>query len=215
MKRLSKLLYETIISIVEETHSANQFVRYVRESIEKRGLVKDQNSLDIIVNKLKSDIERSGTNQIYFADFKYPALGFVTYKSVYINETLLITGGHWDLLYTIFHELAHQYQFKKYGEDLEDSIYRDEDNLEIIADNLLKVEYVADEFAARKVREYATAIGETNAKPMFVKPYKSISRSSVIDSVWWVKNLMVKNQDMSKKELTELMYNMIVNKINE
>lgn len=56
-------------------------------------------------------------------------------------------------LFTIFHEIAHQYQFKKYGNDKMMELYLDKISIEDAAKAMQQIELVADEFATRKLRE--------------------------------------------------------------
>ena len=56
-------------------------------------------------------------------------------------------------LYIIFHEIAHQYQFKKYGADKMYECYTGDLSDEEAADLIKRVEEVADEFALKKVRQ--------------------------------------------------------------
>ena len=56
-------------------------------------------------------------------------------------------------LFSVFHEFAHQYQFKKYGKEKMLKLYTNEMSIEEGAKFMKEMELVADEFATRKLRE--------------------------------------------------------------
>lgn len=56
-------------------------------------------------------------------------------------------------LFSVFHEFAHQYQFKKYGKEKMLKLYTNEMSIEEGAKFMREIELVADEFATRKLRE--------------------------------------------------------------
>lgn len=56
-------------------------------------------------------------------------------------------------LFTVFHEIAHQYQYKKYGVDKMTSFYSDELSVKEAAEFMRNTEIIADELATRKLRE--------------------------------------------------------------
>jgi hypothetical protein len=58
-----------------------------------------------------------------------------------------------EFLFTIFHEIAHQYQYKKYGIEKMTSFYSDDLPIEEAAKFMHNTEIIADDFATRKLRE--------------------------------------------------------------
>lgn len=58
-----------------------------------------------------------------------------------------------EFLFTIFHEIAHQYQYKKYGIEKMTSFYSDELPIEDAAKFMHDTEIIADDLATRKLRE--------------------------------------------------------------
>lgn len=56
-------------------------------------------------------------------------------------------------LFSVFHEFAHQYQFKKYGKEKMLELYTNEISIQEGAKIMKEIELVADEFATRKLRE--------------------------------------------------------------
>ena len=62
-------------------------------------------------------ISNSDCKKIEFANFKMGVMGIALHSGVMINKMILSRNLEF-LLFVIFHEIAHQYQFKKYGKDI-------------------------------------------------------------------------------------------------
>lgn len=58
-----------------------------------------------------------------------------------------------EFLFTIFHEIAHQYQYKKYGIEKMTNFYSEDLPIEEAAKFMRHTEIVADDLATRKLRE--------------------------------------------------------------
>lgn len=58
-----------------------------------------------------------------------------------------------EFLFTIFHEIAHQFQYKKYGIEKMTSFYSEDLPIDEAAKFMRHTEIVADDFATRKLRE--------------------------------------------------------------
>lgn len=102
---------------------------------------------------IKKFILNSNSKKIEVADFKYPAAGLALHSGVLLNSTIF----NYPLplfLFVVFHEIAHQYQYKKYGDKKMYEFYNDELSLKDAAKTMKQIELVADEFAMRKVREF-------------------------------------------------------------
>lgn len=102
---------------------------------------------------LKDFIENSDCKKIEYTKFKMPAGGVALHNGVLLNKTNLEKNLE-DNIFIIFHEIAHQYQFKKYGADKMYDLYLGEMSLKDASEFMKKTETVADEFASRKVRQF-------------------------------------------------------------
>lgn len=198
--------------IVEGPTNLDNFIDLTKKCI--AGMLRKQDHksvLPVFEMKLKSDIEKSDTKGIYYAEFRQPALGFVTTNSVYINK-MLLNSDCGDLLFTIFHELAHQHQYRKYGNDMTSLIYRSNSNIDVILDKILDIEYVADEFATRKLREYEKIPGlSTLSKRVHLaKKHKFIDKNQIKMMISQFKSVIDSYQFKSDEELTTMLYNSIV-----
>lgn len=101
---------------------------------------------------IKEFIEKSGCKNISVDNFRLQAYGLSTMNGVVLN-TSAFTTPYSTFLYILFHEIAHQYQYKKYGIDKMYACYTGDMDIDDAAVWMKNVENVADEFAIRKIRE--------------------------------------------------------------
>jgi hypothetical protein len=129
------------------------------------------------ISKIKSFIENSNCKKIEISKFKYPAFGLALHNGVLFNETIFQKPLS-SFLFIVFHEIAHQYQYKKYGDDKMYEFYLGKISVEEAAKVMKQIEMVADEFATRKVKEF-TNLGliPKNAIPTMSANYKNFPLS--------------------------------------
>ena len=158
-------------------------------------------------NKIEDFIEKSGCEKIEFAKFKFPALGVAVHDGVLINEMALHQKLE-TLIFVIFHEIAHQYQFKKYGEEKMYECYVGDISDDEAADFLQKTEIVADEFATRKLRELQKLnLIESSFVPQ--QMYKNMPKLQIKHMVI-THRMMLKRQNIkSPEKISEFFYNMV------
>lgn len=124
--------------------------------------------IDQIVNKfpeideyrdiLKNNIEGSNCHNIGFERMTM-ASGLSLHNRVVISSALLEDGirpnpnAIADLMFVIFHEIAHQHQYNKYSKELIYDMYTGEIETEGAIKFLRYIENVADQFSIRKCRE--------------------------------------------------------------
>lgn len=155
---------------------------------------------------IKKFIENSDCKKIDFSNFKMPVMGLALNTGVLINSMALRQPLPF-LLFLIFHEVSHQYQFKKYGEDVMYNCYiGDVSELEA-AEFMKKTEEIADEFGARKIRELQKLelIGPYSPPQM----YKNLPIQQVVMMVNNYKNDMRRKNIDSPKKVSEYFYNMV------
>jgi hypothetical protein len=163
---------------------------------------------DELRNKIEDFIEKSGCQKIEFIRFNYPAFGLSMHDGVLINRMLLNTYGLEHLIFIIFHEIAHQYQFKKYGEEKMYDTYIGDISDDEATDFLRKTEIVADEFATRKIRELQK-INLFNKSFVPPQQYKNMSKSTLKEMITNIRTSL-KNQNIkSPKKISEFFYNMV------
>lgn len=155
-------------------------------------------------------IRKSGCQKIEIINFKYPALGAALHDRVILNSRLL-NNNFTFFLYALFHEIAHQFQYKKYGIEKMYGAYVGEIPVKDAAKFMKYVENVADEFAIRKLREIDKLHGHQvnlNVKSIS-KNYENTPLShfeSLINS--FIK--IIKDSNITnKEEISEILYNQI------
>lgn len=161
-------------------------------------------------DKLEEAIEKSGCKKIEFARFKFPAWGAALHSGVLINNQVLYQPLPL-LLFVIFHEIAHQYQYKKYGAEKMYEYFKDEISDEDAAKFLYGVEIVADEFGSRKLREFQN---KGYIESGFVPPmvYKNMSPLNITKMVQTFKKQIKDNlgdREMNAENLGQILYNWI------
>ena len=198
-------LQESIRRILkEETQGIDSFLIKVMETYPNTGR---------FIDNIETFIKNSNCKKIEVAKFKYPALGLAVHNGVLFNEVIFKQELP-DFLFIIFHEIAHQYQYKKYGDEKMYEFYLDETDVKDAAIAMKQIEIIADEFASRKVREFIKLgfINKSNKKSLF-SIYKDVP-------LYQFENLITQTKDTIKSKnvsgfdkIAEIFYNMI--KVND
>ena len=165
--------------------------------------------LESHIEIIRKFIIDSGCKHIEFKNIKINAAGLALSTGVTINNNVLNRDKE-NAIYTIFHEIAHQYQYKKYGNIIE-KLFVSNENEEIAANLLKKIELVADQFAIRKCRELAKKgildlrfiPKEGNYKHFTINQFKSYLNM--------FRSLCKRNRITDHTHVAELFYNYIVN----
>ena len=185
--------------LTEETSGVDDFIG---QMVEKYPEVEGYS------NQIKSFIENSGCHKIEVASFKYPALGFALHNGVLFNKMIFYQTLP-KFLFVLFHEIAHQYQYKKYGAEKMYEFYLGDLDVNDAAESMKKIEIIADEFALRKVREFAK-IGLIDVKDSNLPAvYKTIPINH------FVRLITQSRDDIKRKGITdfdgvsETFYNMV------
>lgn len=187
-------------------------------------LVLEQVGLDIFVEQMNDAypdsiyamdtivdfIRKSGCQKIEILDFKHPAYGAALHDRVIINK-LVLNRDLTTFLYVVFHEIAHQYQYKKYGIDKMYGCYTGDISIEEGAEFMKYVENVADEFAVRKIRQLDKLYKDRlNLKvDKIVKAYQNSTTTQFEGLIRHIIKLIRDNNYNDKEEISEIMYNYI------
>ena len=156
---------------------------------------------------LKNFIEKSNCKRINIANLNMGAAGLALDTGVLINKKLFNSYPLPFLLFVIFHEISHQYQFKKYGEDIMYKCYLGEISIKESAEFMKQVEEVADEFATRKIRDIQNKGLITKS---FIPPqvYKNTPLVKIEQLISYFRDMMKKNNVDTPKKVSEFIYNM-------
>jgi hypothetical protein len=197
---LNKLLFESIKQILkEETQNIDQFI----EELSKKHPMSDE--LKQFVRKAIVD---SGCQKIEFNNLNMGA-GVALHDKVIINRQILNSNLE-QILFVVFHELAHQWQFKKYGKEKMYDFYLGETSSDDAARFMLKTENVADEFGIRKIREaQAKNLIDKSFRPKGA--YDNVTIDQIKPMLEFLKKEIKKKNITSPEQLSEFMYNKLTN----
>ncbi len=100
--------------------------------------------------QIETFIERSGCTKLSFESLN-PKTGGVSIPGECIVSDIILEFPKEVLLYILFHEVSHQYQYRKWGKNLMMKAYT-ELPIEEAVDELLWIESIADRFAMLYLR---------------------------------------------------------------
>ena len=207
LKKVIRLTESELIKLVrrvikEETSGLEDFIDTLRSNF---------NMSDELVDFVGNFISNSNCNKIEFAKFKYPALGAALHNGVLINIIVLKRSLE-DALFSIFHEIAHQYQYKKYGIEKMYEFYNDELSVIETAEFMKEVETVADSFASRKIRELQK-MGLISRNFVPIEMYKNVSESQLASFISNIRSQLRSKNITSPDDISEFWYNLLKNQL--
>ena len=164
------------------------------------------NMSDELRDFVKQFIEESDCKRINFSGFKMPVMGLALESGVLINKMALNDTLPF-LLFLIFHEVAHQYQFKKYGEDIMYNCYLGEISDTEAAEFMKHTEEIADDFSSRKIRQ----LQKLNLIGSYTPPqmYKNVPIQQITMMINNYREDMRRKNIDSPKKVSEYFYNMV------
>jgi hypothetical protein len=185
----------------------------------------ETDGITIFLNKIQSEydisdslyvemldfIEESGCKKIEFAKFNYPAIGLALHNGVLINSNMIGDNLSF-LIFVIFHEVAHQFQFKKYGDKIMYGVYSGDVSIDEAAKFMKHTEEVADEFAMRKIRELQKK-GLIDDNYRANSPYRNISVQSIKSMIIRFRDDLESKNVTSPNDISKYFYNMVKSKM--
>jgi len=160
---------------------------------------------------IKKFIDESNCERIDFTNFKMVGVMGLAIKSGVLINKIALTRSLPFLLFLVFHEIAHQYQFKKYGENIMYNCYIG-DISEIEAAEFMKhTEEVADDFASRKIRELQKLNLIGDYKP--IQMYRDLPIQQITMMVNRYRDDMKMNNIDSPEKVSEYFYNIVKNEL--
>ena len=160
------------------------------------------------IGDIKSFIENSDCKKVEVAKFKYPALGLALHNGVLFNE-VVFNQPLPNFLFIIFHEIAHQYQYKKYGDDKMYEFYLGEIDVKDAAIAMKEIEMIADEFASRKVREFVKLGFISQPNNLALLQYKNVPLPHFEALISQTKQTIKDKGVSSFDDIADIFYNMI------
>ena len=162
------------------------------------------------LNVIRQFISNSGCKNIIIERIKMGAGLSLSDRVIFSPDLFNLNLAKF--LFILFHEIAHQYQFKKYGGEKMYELYTGEMDIKQGCKMMRDIELVADEFAARKMREFVKlgVIKEKDAK--FGGFYKNTPESHFHMLVSQIRDMLKKSKVSEPDKISELFYNFV--KIN-
>jgi hypothetical protein len=198
-------LMEEKMILNEETEGVDDLIGMLKGVFPKKKISKMETAL---INHIKnSDCKKIEIRPIGFA------LGLALDDKVVYDPRAFRFGLNYSL-YIIFHEIAHQFQYKKYGKKYVYQIYLNEININTAVSLIRKLETVADQFAIRKLREFKK-LGYIDGPIVTRGNYDTISDHDLKKSIVMVRNEMRKHKITDIDKVSETFYNYMVNMISE
>ena len=156
-------------------------------------------------------IKKSGCKRIEFSDF---SAGYgLSLEDRVIISNISLNRGFTFFLYVIFHELSHQYQYKKYGIEKMYEMYNGIISVRNGAEFMKFVEVVADDFAFRKIREINNKFGDKiNLKLKTIsKFYENVSIGHYERMIVLITDTLKKSNYTDVNQISEIIYNKLKN----
>jgi hypothetical protein len=175
--------------------------------------------LDEHRNTIKSNIEKSGCQNIGFEPMSM-ANGLSLHNRVVISSGLLEDGlkpnpnALADLMFVIFHEIAHQHQYNKYSKELIYDMYTGELETDGAVGFLRYIENVADQFALRKCRQLQSmGVIPADQNVRDTGGYDNYTDKMFEGYLNMLKGKVQKSGITDPEDISELIYNMIKPKL--
>jgi hypothetical protein len=161
------------------------------------------------IDNLKSFIENSNCKKIEVSQFKHPAMGLALHNGIVFNN-IIFRYPLSSFLFVVAHEIAHQYQYKKYGDDKMYECYLGEISVEEAAETMKEIEIIADEFATRKVREFIKlGVIDKEDTPFLNAVYRDVPISHFEDLISKTRNDLKRKKAKNFEGITNYFYNML------
>lgn len=202
MKKVIRLTESELIKVVK---------RIINESDE--GLDEFMNKLsktydisDELKQEILKTIEESGCKKILLEPIRAKAVCMYN-KIIINNQNLNFSLGRF--LFILFHELAHQFQFKKYGMEKMMELYTDKISVDEASKFMFNSEMVADEFASRKMSSLKRKglVDYTNSD--VERGYQNYQPSNFNMMIELFRKQLERAGKKTPDEITEYLYNMI------
>lgn len=162
------------------------------------------------VDKIREFITNSGCQKITVEDFMgFKASGLSLHDRVVINSVVFESSIE-NFFYILFHEIAHQYQYKKYGKDFAYKIYLGKIHIEDGVQMIKNTETIADEFAIRKCREFVKIglLDKNKIRKHGVYKNTPIKHFYSLLSDW--SKLLREKNVTDSEDVSEIIYNYII-----
>ena len=188
---------------LEETNGIDSFISELLNAYPR---------LESHIDYVKKFIENSNCQNIEFGAFKLPASGLSLHNKVVINKRILQYTLE-NTLFVIFHEIAHQYQYKKYGSNMMHRFYVGEIDMDEAVRFLKYTENVADQFGLRKCREFVNLGLLTKEYVPKVGGYDNYSNMMFVNYLNTIREKIKESGETDDEKISESLYNWAISKL--
>ena len=182
----------------------NEFIGEIDD--EKKEAVSYELLMDLV-----DIIDKSGCPKILF-DTLHGALGISKADECVVSRAALKFSIP-KMLYVILHEVAHQYQYTKHGEELAEGLYFNDTADLDCAHELLRIENIADRYAIRLAR-YLLVKHNIPFRALELNPvYKDVTPAYIASHIRTLKAQIKTSGLTNVHEINDLLYNVIKQEI--
>jgi len=197
---LTENQYKSII--LEETNGIDSFIDELLIAYPR---------LESYIDLVKKFIEDSNCQDIELGTFRFPASGISLHNKVVINKRILKNTLE-NTLFVIFHEVAHQYQYKKYGSSMMHRFYVGEVDMDEAVRFLKYTENVADQFGLRKCREFVK-LGLLTKEYVPKGGYDNYSDMMFVNYLNMLRDKIKGSGETDDEKISECLYNWAIVKL--
>lgn len=163
MKNLIRKILKETVSEIEIESGFEEFYKFFKE---KYGKI---TNFEFIFEELEKDIKKSPTPKITITD-RGMFCGMSLTDNVILSRSIF-SNNLYRFIFILFHEIAHQYQYKKYGKNLLYELTTTEIT-DSTLNKLIDIEQVADRFGKSMASKYANNFNID--KSPIASPYDNI-----------------------------------------
>lgn len=166
------------------------------------------NLSDELIEEIKNIFEKTECKKVSLENLR-GAMGLALHNKLVLSPEIFKFGTP-QALTIMFHELAHQYQFKKYGAEKMMEVYIGETSLDDAALAISNYEAVADEFALRKIKELKNKGLIKYSDNQIMKGYGNNPKPSMFKTmIEMIRNQLKRNNATDIEKAAEYIYNMV------
>ena len=184
--------------LLEQTSGLNEFLNKVKETYD----IDDE-----FIDKINQFILNSDCKKIMVQNIKMGEA--LALSDRVVISPRVFTNSLGMFLFILFHAIAHQYQFKKYGEEKMYSVYVGDTTIQDAAEFMRKTELVADEFARKKVKEFVKLGFIPKEEATFEGMYKNVTTHQLMGMISQFRNVIRQGRITEPSEVSEFFYNMV------
>lgn len=202
MKFKSWLYNEEEVEIAKPVEGLDNLIQQIKKT--------HPNTSNNLTELIKDFIVKSQVPKIEITNLSM-ALGASLNDRVIISSSVL-NGSIQHILYVIFHEIAHQYQYKKHGFAEMFAYFKDDYKLDDAVELLRKVENITDRFAISKINQIKKILqekGENLDTSGIHGYYKSIPHNMIANYIKMVKQKLKGDDVTNPEKISSTLWNII------